>query len=128
MKLRPHHLLCTQSYEGKGYSNEFVKNMDKVTNVLRNEKDTKIELIFSTDDICSKCPEKIDVDLCKSNEKVKEIDSKVVKYFDLEEKEYNYEDIVKYIKKKMTIEIMDDICSKCQWYNNSNCKNIICSK
>ncbi|MDD7224175.1 MAG: DUF1284 domain-containing protein, partial [Lachnospiraceae bacterium] len=28
--LRPHHLLCTQGYSGKGYSDDFVENMDKI--------------------------------------------------------------------------------------------------
>ena len=31
MKLRPHHLMCTQSYAGKGYDEDFVKVMDKIT-------------------------------------------------------------------------------------------------
>ncbi len=37
MILRPHHLLCTQSYEGRGYSAEFIKNMDKNIEILKNK-------------------------------------------------------------------------------------------
>lgn len=36
IKLRPHHLLCTQGYSGNGYSDNFVKNMDYITEMLRN--------------------------------------------------------------------------------------------
>lgn len=128
MKLRPHHLLCTQGYSGKGYSKDFVKNMDIITDEIRNNKNSKINLIFSTDDICKSCPEKLGTDLCSSNEKVKTIDKKVVNYFNLEEKEYNYKKIVKYIKDNMTEEIMDDICSTCQWYHMSKCKEVMCSE
>lgn len=32
--LRPHHLLCTQAYSGKGYDEAFVRNMDRVTESL----------------------------------------------------------------------------------------------
>ena len=127
MKLRPHHLMCTQGYSGKGYSEDFVENMNNITDILRNNKDVKINLVFFTDDICKSCPEKLEEDLCSSNNKVKSIDEKVVKYFNLEEKEYNYKKIVKYIKDNMTEEIMDDICSTCQWYNMSKCKEVMCS-
>ena len=126
MKLRPHHLMCIQSYVGKGYDEDFVKVMDKITYELRNNKEYLINIVFSTDDICISCPNMIDINLCKTNEKVNNIDSKVIKYFNLEEKEYIYKDIVNYIKNNITLEIMDDICKECEWYNISECRSIIC--
>ena len=126
MKLRPHHLMCTQSYAGKGYDEDFVKVMDKITYELRNNKEYLINIVFSTDDKCVACPNKIDINLCKTNEKVNNIDSKVIKYFNLEEKENIYKDIVNYIKNNITLEIMDDICKECEWYNISECRSIIC--
>lgn len=126
MKLRPHHLMCTQSYVGKGYDEDFVKVMDKITYELRNNKEYLINIVFSTDDICVACPNMLDINLCKTNEKVNNIDSKVIKYFNLEEKEYIYKDIVNYIKNNITLEIMDDICKECEWYNISECRSIIC--
>ena len=63
MRLRPHHLLCTQGYSGKGYSPEFVKNMDAVVRRLRTEQKTPIELVFSTDDLCSCCPDMLACDI-----------------------------------------------------------------
>lgn len=126
MKLRPHHLICIQSYVGKGYDEDFVKVMDKITYELRNNKEYLINIVFSTDDICVACPNMLDINLCKTNEKVNNIDSKVIKYFNLEEKEYIYKDIVNYIKNNITLEIMDDICKECEWYNISECRSIIC--
>ena len=126
MKLRPHHLMCKQSYAGKGYDEDFVKVMDKITYELRNNKEYLINIVFSTDDICVACPNMLDINLCKTNEKVNNIDSKVIKYFNLEEKEYIYKDIVNYIKNNITLEIMDDICKECEWYNISECRSIIC--
>ena len=126
MKLRPHHLMCIKSYVGKGYDEDFVKVMDKITYELRNNKEYLINIVFSTDDICVACPNMLDINLCKTNEKVNNIDSKVIKYFNLEEKEYIYKDIVNYIKNNITLEIMDDICKECEWYNISECRSIIC--
>ena len=126
MKLRPHHLLCTQGYSGKGYSSDFVENMTAITTHLRNDADAVVEMVFSTDDICSKCPQMLGTDLCKRNDKVKRFDKKVVEYFGIEEKNYIYQDIICEINEKMTSDMMDDICSDCQWYPISSCrKNIL---
>ncbi|MCL2576074.1 MAG: DUF1284 domain-containing protein [Defluviitaleaceae bacterium] len=122
MKLRPHHLLCTQGYEGMGYNDGFVDNMDVITTYLRNDVAANIDIVFSTDDICSKCPQMLDVNLCKSNDKVKRLDNKVVAYFDIEERNYVYQDIIRKINTKMTSDIMDDICGECNWYSISACK------
>lgn len=125
MKLRPHHLLCTQGYGGRGYDEDFVENMTAITTHLRSDSNAQVEIVFTTDDICSKCPRMLGEDLCGSNEKVKRLDSKVVSYFGIEEKSYVYQDIIGEINKKMTADIMDDICSRCEWYPVSACRRNI---
>ncbi len=122
--LRPHHLLCTQGYSGHGYSREFVENMDDVVERLR-QGDDRIRITYSTDDLCMKCPNKIGEDCCKTQDKVKWFDEKVVLYFGIEEKEYRYREIIKEIDEKMTGGMMDDICSKCSWYPISACRKRI---
>ena len=42
MVMRPHHLLCTQGYSGKGYSQEFVRNMDHWVKRLRNREGFRV--------------------------------------------------------------------------------------
>ena len=71
MDLRPHHLLCTQGYSGKGYSDEFVKNMNQVTEKLRGSEPVTVHLTCSTDVLCADCPNMLGTDLCSTNEKVK---------------------------------------------------------
>lgn len=125
-KLRPHHLLCTQGYSGNGYSKDFVDNMNTVTSYLRNNLNSKIEIIFSTDDLCASCPNKIGTNLCKYNFKVQSYDEKIIKYFNIEEKIYNYNEIISAIYSKITPLILKDICSNCDWYPISRCrKNIL---
>ena len=128
MKLRPHHLLCTQGYSGRGYSNDFVENMTAITTVLRNEADAVVEIVFSSDDICLKCPRFISHDLCENDEKVKRFDKKVIAYFGVEEKSYVYKDITREINAKMTSSMMDDICSDCEWYPISACRKNVLGK
>ena len=125
MRLRPHHLLCTQGYSGKGYDEHFIQNMTAITTYLRNEENALIDIIFSTDDICAKCPSMLGTDLCKDNTKVKRIDSKVVTYFGIKEKQYLYKDIISKINAQMTKKMMDNICFECAWYPVSSCKKNI---
>lgn len=122
MRLRPHHLLCTQGYSGKGYSDDFVQNMTAVTDRLRGEEGLAVELVRSTDDICARCPKMLGVDRCEDNEKVKRYDQKVFDYFGLEEKSYIYAELIREISAKMTPAIMDDICGDCAWYPVSACR------
>ena len=76
-------------------------------------------------DICSKCPRMIGENLCDRNDKVKRFDEKVIVYFDIEEKSYIYQDIIREINAKMTSSMMDDICNACEWYSMSACKRNI---
>ncbi len=123
MELRPHHLLCTQSYRGKGYSEAFVRNMDCVTGYLRSEKSAVIKLVCSTDSLCACCPHKKGENLCDENEKVTGYDQKVLRYFGLTEKEYIYQELAQEIREKMTPEMLDDICGGCEWL--SICREIL---
>ena len=144
--LRPHHLLCTQGYSGKGYDNDFVAHMTDVVHQLRDVPGTTIRLTFSTDTLCSCCPNKLGTDLCDTQEKVKRYDAKTVEYFGLadevlvdvilfletevfhglEEKDYVYQDLIREIDAKATPEILADICRDCCWFPISACCKNIC--
>lgn len=125
MRLRPHHLLCTQGYSGKGYSGDFVENMTAVTSRLSREANTEIDIVFSTDDICAKCPKMLGTDLCQDQYKIKVFDQKVIAYFGLMEKRYVYQSLIQKIDAKMTEAMLDDICATCRWYPVSACKRRI---
>ena len=87
---------------------------------------TTIHLTFSTDTLCSCCPNKLGTDLCDTQEKVKRYDAKTVEYFGLEEKDYVYQDLIREIDAKATPEILADICRDCCWFPISACCKNIC--
>ena len=119
--LRPHHLLCTQGYSGHGYDDAFVEHMNDVVHQLREVPGTRIHLTFSTDTLCSCCPNKLGEDLCDTQEKVKRYDRKTVEYFGLEEKDYVYQDLIRAMDAKATPEMLADICRDCCWFPVSAC-------
>jgi len=75
MKIRAHHLLCIQGFQGYGYSEEFTENMLKVIQNLKSFPNHKIQITTCCDAICACCPHNIG-DKCtessNSNEKIKE--------------------------------------------------------
>ncbi len=121
MKLRPHHLFCTLGYQGYGYSEEFVKNMDYITSELKS--DLQIELSIDTDDICEYCPKRLGDNLCIENESVLSYDKKVLETFNLKEKSYNYGELLEYLKSIATLEKLNYVCSDCSWLESCTYRN-----
>lgn len=56
LHLRPHHLLCLQTFVGHGYSKEFVRHMTLVKRQLTADPLTPITLVSGADDLCAHCP------------------------------------------------------------------------
>ena len=54
--LRPHHLLCLQSFVGHGYSKEFVQQMSVVKQQLTDSPDTPVKIVQGADMLCLHCP------------------------------------------------------------------------
>ena len=79
LKLRGHHLLCLQGFQGYGYDEDFVENMCEI-NRLRKLEDTSIKVVNSPDDICKACPNLVD-NKCiddKNNDKIIAMDNVVL--------------------------------------------------
>ena len=54
--LRPHHGMCFQFYEGKGYSADFTDHMGRVIKELEADPEQKVVLKAETDIVCENCP------------------------------------------------------------------------
>ncbi len=124
MILRPHHLLCTQAYEGKGYSTDFIKNMDKNIEILRNKKGFKVKIKCTLDNLCIACPHNKG-EVCDTEFKVKNMDKKVLRYFNLNEDIYEYSKLINIIRNEINKDILKDICGECEWYEYGVCQRII---
>jgi hypothetical protein len=60
LHLRPHHLLCLQTFVGRGYSEEFVEHMTLVKRQLTANPRTPITLVSGADELCAHCPNCVD--------------------------------------------------------------------
>lgn len=123
--LRPHHLLCTQGYSGKGYNDAFTEGMTRIVEQLRHGEDDEVTIVYHCDMICENCPEKLGFDLCEDQDKVKRYDNAVISNFNIEQKRYHYREIIQEIDSKMTPELFESICGDCCWYPISACRERI---
>ena len=68
-RLRPHHGMCFQFYEGKGYSADFTDHMGKVIKELEADSEQKVVLKAETDIVCENCPNN-EGGVCTTQDKV----------------------------------------------------------
>lgn len=54
--LRAHHFLCLTTYAGKGYSADFVANMNRVWRAARDGEIGQLAATAEADPICQACP------------------------------------------------------------------------
>ena len=54
--LRGHHLFCLLGYRGMGYSKEYVENMTRLHQDLRDTPKTWIQIVKGPDKLCEKYP------------------------------------------------------------------------
>lgn len=119
MKIRAHHLLCMQGFQGYGYSEDFTKNMAHVIQTLKNFPESKIEIISGNDIICTCCPHNID-SICQENLKSPEniiaMDNKVLEKLRIPSGSiFKAGNIFKIVNEELTHPDVMDICGDCRW-------------
>lgn len=120
--LRVHHGLCSHFFSGKGYSEEFIKNMTYVLNLL-NTQNLKVRFINGCDDICSCCPKNID-GKCENFDEVQITDETCSKEYGINVgDELLWSEVrKKVINKILSEEKLPQVCNNCQW--RSICESI----
>ena len=116
LRLRGHHLLCLNGFQGYGYDKAFVENMTLI-NSKRKLPQTTVTLCDCDDDICTSCPNLID-GICEDktqNERIVSMDREVLKKLD-NSKEHNSTELFNKIDEIFdTEESVSKICFNCKW-------------
>lgn len=126
IKFRPHHFMCTLGFQGKGYSLDFIKNYKNIVRILNENEDTMIEVAEYMDDICGPCPNKLDDVLCKTQEKITELDAKHSAILKLIPGEImSWRQAKERIRQYMSVEKFLDSCSACSWQKYGVCQKAL---
>ena len=117
MKLRPHHLLCIQKFTGHGYDAAFTAHMTSVVAALAENPQTQITLTHGCDELCEKCPNKID-GRCSSLQKVETMDSLVLDVCGLaDEDTVSWTEAARQARERVfATDEFQRICAHCEWY------------
>lgn len=119
MKIRAHHLLCIQGFQGHGYSKEFSQNMEHIISFLKSSPEQKIEIIGECDEICKCCPHNKN-EKCKnliSNWTIKQMDKRVIKKLGINYgTEIKAKDIPIITNRTFkNLKNLKGICNNCKW-------------
>ncbi len=121
IRLRHHHLLCTQNFVGKGYDALFVANMQRVVAELASPEGLVIHLAAVCDDICSFCPNRVE-NRCKDEVSVFEKDRSAALFLDLaEDSTWPAAPLVHLVRERLKrLDDFDHLCGKCEWVGVCN--------
>jgi uncharacterized protein len=120
-KLRGHHLFCLLGYRGMGYSPEYVENMTRLHQTLREHPKTKIQLVLGPDQLCEKYPNS-GVYHCEDNS-IYERDAAILEKLGLTLGQIvNWEDIELQIRSYIVPSDLEHICKSCSWRSYGVCE------
>ena len=120
-KLRGHHLFCLLGYRGMGYSEEYVKNMTRLHQTLRENPKTLIQLVNGPDQLCEKYPNTGTYHCQDMN--IYDRDAVILEKMGLTIGQIlNWEDIESRIKKFVVPSDIQVICETCSWRSYGVCQ------
>lgn len=120
-KLRGHHLFCLLGYRGMGYSEEYVENMTRLHQTLRNNPETLIELVKGPDQLCEKFPNSGKYH-CQEDD-IYERDAAILEKMGLKIGQIvKWEDIESCIRHFVVPGDIQRVCESCSWRSYGVCE------
>jgi uncharacterized protein len=121
IKIRAHHLLCMQGFQGYGYSREFKHNLSEIVNYLKKHPYHKLKVVAKADIICKSCPHQED-GCCNRyvhSTSIRDIDLQVLNKLDIREGQIeSFQNLLSKVKEVLnTVEDAEEICGGCSWKN-----------
>lgn len=121
-KLRGHHIFCLLGYRGMGYSQDYIKNMTRIHQSLRENPKIEIQLVKGPDQLCEKYPNSGEYH-CQ-DESIYERDAAILNKLGLKiEDILTWEDIEKHIRNQVVPSDIQTICETCSWRSYGVCED-----
>lgn len=120
IKIRAHHLLCMQGFQGYGYSQGFERNLEEIIDFLDSHPHTTLHVVAEVDVICEHCPHQKNGSCNKSvhsNFLMENMDLMVMKNLSIKVGQENLvgDLFFKVNEVFKTQKDVEDICGKCSW-------------
>jgi hypothetical protein len=120
IKIRAHHLLCLQGYQGYGYSNGFVDDLERIQKFIMASSDLEVQVVAENDLICNCCPNRGETGCQKdanANKRIQSMDLKILERLNLKPGTKDItENFLNLINTNFKTYLnIQDICGNCQW-------------
>ena len=125
IRFRPHHFLCTLGFEGKGYSDAFVKNYQKISDILNQDETTLIVVVDQTDSICAPCPNRRHTK-CETQSKIDRLDESHQTVLGLKTGEVlSWKSAKQKIASRFSLDEFHRSCEPCSWKHLGVCESAL---
>lgn len=126
IELRPHHFLCTLGFEGKGYSEDFVRGYAEIADRLRAPDGSgdliPLRVTSATDAVCAPCPNRRGT-RCATEPKIRSLDQGHAAVLGLAPGQtLTWAEAKRRIAERMTDEAFERVCAPCSWKPLGACK------
>jgi len=125
VRYRPHHLLCSLGFQGKGYSPAFVANMAAIVDGrLRADGGDAvvIEITGAADDICAPCPRRRG-SRCEAQTRVAALDTRHARALGLfAGTRLTWGEARARIARRVAPGALASLCAGCQWLEHGICE------
>lgn len=133
IRIRAHHLLCIQGFQGLGYSQDFVKKTQEIRKKIMFSPGTRVEICTGCDVLCLHCPHEKG-GICEkepsSASALKKMDEEVLRIGGIESGSIMVaEEALTHINRALAeVSEISRICGdcewkkKCLWYIGQNCQ------
>ncbi len=118
IRIRAHHLLCIQGFQGYGYDRCFEEHMKDIFNYFFLNPKNTLQIIIGNDELCSHCPHEIEHQCNRDSDSssIEKLDQTVINRVSLTENEiYSFENAVNSINNDLKNDDILEICGKCGW-------------
>ncbi len=116
--LRAHHFLCLTTFAGKGYSPEFVANMNRVFGAAQRGEIARLRATAEADPICGACPHLQDrsaADGCTFGASIAARDRRMLRAMGWREnQEVDFAAAIAIILERHR-DLMREVCRGCDW-------------
>ena len=118
IRIRAHHILCMQGFQGLGYSEEFTINLANIIEKIRNNPSFFVKVVTEADSICKHCPH-LQEDVCNmgtdSGEGIRARDISVLKELDIESGSLISSSQITFLTDNISPKAIKTICGNCGW-------------
>lgn len=125
VRLRPHHVLCSVGFEGKGYNDAFLANMGHIVNgQLRGPAGAEVQVMVTdvADSICTPCPRRIGLG-CEAQAAIDRLDRDHGAALGLAPgNRLTWGDCLERVRTRVAPDDLDSLCVGCRWLSMGACK------